>query len=309
MHRVPKPQRWRWLIAILRAGLLWVVLTAPAHARIAVLYPDVAAPYRAVFEQIISGIEASHGETVFARSFRDDDTPDSLQRWLREQGVDAAIFLGPQGYRLAHDSHWPIPVVVGATPFKPNGVAGVSLVTDPDVMLGYLRRMAPQVQRVHVVHAPEQRWLLARAEAAMRHHRIELLAREAADVKNRAQIYRDLMPQLDEQSAIWLLGDAGDDPALLRFLLESAWSRRFVLFSSTLAHVRNGVLFAAVPDNAAMGRQLAEQLRQIRNKAATEAVLPVSELRLGVNLRVASHLGVVLSADLRRDIVYVFPTP
>jgi len=108
-----------------------------------------------------------------------------------------------------------------------------------------------------------------------------------------------------KRDALWLLQDTTtvEDSAVLPLVLSEAWKRQLVVLSSSLAHVRRGVLMAPFPDNKRMGRALAESaLRQMGGGKSAEGVLPLRELRSAVNSRTASHLGLDLSLG-RFDLV------
>ena len=94
-----------------------------------------------------------------------------------------------------------------------------------------------------------------------------------------------------------------EDSAVLPLVLNEAWKRQLVLLSSTLAHVKRGVLMAPFPDNRGMGRALAESaLRQMAGGKPLDGVLALRDLRSAVNSRTASHLGLDLSLG-RFDLV------
>jgi putative ABC transport system substrate-binding protein len=67
--------------------------------------------------------------------------------------------------------------------------------------------------------------------------------------------------------------------------------------------VPKGALFALFPDNNAMGRRLAQLLREPAPAAAR--LLPLEQLDTAINIRTADHLGLGLSAaDARFDMVF-----
>ena len=86
-------------------------------------------------------------------------------------------------------------------------------------------------------------------------------------------------------------------------VLRAAWDRNLVVFSSNPSHVPKGALFALFPDNNAMGRHLAQQLR--KPASASARLLPLEQLDTAINIRTADHLGLGLSAgDARFDMVF-----
>lgn len=293
-------------------GLVFIGAALAAEP-VAVLYPAVKEPFHTVFTQVITGVQAQLGEKNVLVQELDDSFADtaSVDSWIATRKPSGLILLGGRGYKLAHELSGDLPAVVGAVPFAPNGVAGVSLASDPKVVFDYLQRMAPNARSVFVVHTAKQRWIIARAQDAARNLDIHLQTAEVTDVMQAAQEYKRMIAELGDKGALWLLADdvTVSDDSLMSYILESAWDRRFVLFSSTPAHVKRGALFSFIPNNEAMGRHLAKLLIDLRQTKEADRVLPVSDLRLAVNTRTASHLGLALSADLQRDIVLTFPVP
>ena len=83
------------------------------------------------------------------------------------------------------------------------------------------------------------------------------------------------------------------------------------MFSSSVNHVKRGVLFSLYPDNAELGRVLGRAALVYATSGASaplRGVSPLKEVLLAVNTRTANHLGLNLDARrLRFDMV--FPEP
>ncbi len=293
--------------------LLLSVLSLPSATlaeQVALLFPSVKEPFRSVFTQIAAGAQAELGDGLIVHELDDDfANTAAVSQWISNKKPSGLILLGGRGYKLAHELTFELPMVVGAVPFSPNGVAGVSLASDPRVVFDYLNKMAPRARTVYVVHTNKQKWIITLATAAAEKLQIRLQTAEVSDVIQAAQEYKRVVNVLSQDSALWLLADdaaVGDD-SLMSFILESAWDKRFVLFSSTPAHVKRGALFSFLPDNEAMGRELAQLLIALQQRKVDEKVVPVSHLRLAINTRTISHLGLTLSPELKRDVALTFP--
>jgi putative ABC transport system substrate-binding protein len=88
-----------------------------------------------------------------------------------------------------------------------------------------------------------------------------------------------------------------------------SWNRKLVVFSSSFADVKRGVLFSLYPDNKAMGQQLGRLLEQRQqNQSAPATIYPVEDLLTAVNLRTAEHLGLHFSHSDIEGFHYVYPS-
>ncbi len=196
------------------------------------------------------------------------------------------VLLGKRGLDLSSRIESPERRVVGAVFATPDdiaaGVSATSLAPAPRMLFTKLRELAPAVKRIHVIYgADDNDWLieLARADAAKLGY--ELLPLRKESIREGASAYRELLKQIESpQDAIWLLQASPflDENSVLQMVLRAAWDRNLVVFSSNPSHVPKGALFALFPDNNAMGRHLAQQLRK-----------PASRLGKAAAARAAGH--------------------
>jgi putative ABC transport system substrate-binding protein len=298
----------------LAANTLEPASTADA-GRIAVIYPDLGEPYHSVFQQILSGIEQTAPTRVVGIALPESLHPDQLERRLRDEGAAVVIALGRHGLKAASELPKTLPVVGGAVLAAPDDGPGastlVSLTPDPQLLLKHLKRMAPSVRRVFTVYSARQNdWLMALAQKAASAQGIELVQLETDDLRIALQRFHEIVDTAEPgHDAIWLPQDTAvlDDQVVLPFVLQQAWDRSLIVFSSTLAHVRRGALFALYPDNVDMGRQLANSaLSLIETTHPRRTVQPLREVRLALNTRTAGHLGLNLEA-VQKDVVLLFP--
>lgn len=286
----------------------------PSRSRIAVIYPRLGEPYRSVFRQIVSGIESAMPHEVLSIELDERDTVESLSQRLDEGQIGVVIALGRHGLQLASRLPPAVPVVGGAVLASPDDrpPSGtlVSLAPDPRQMIGQLKRLAPSVKRVFVVYSPqENRWLMDLAGPAAKANGLEFVPIATEDLRTALKEFHGIMETARiGHDAIWLPQDNRvlDDQVILPFVLQQAWDRSIVVFSSTLGHVRRGALFALYPDNEEMGHQLATSARSILDRRNGPAIEPVSRLRLALNTRTAGHLGIDLES-IENDIALRFP--
>lgn len=290
-----------------------------ATRAIAVVYPDIGEPYRSVFTSIIDGIQAQTPGHVTALAVANGANPQDVVSELRRRDIRSVVALGRSGLRVAATLDRAINVVVGGVLSVPESAARDfavhSLAPDPDLLFAQLKTLVPKARRVIVVYDPRQNdWLIRIARAAARSRGIELQAIEASDLKAAVRSYREALATADPRSdVVWLPQDSTtvDEAVVVPLVLEQAWGRNIVVFSSSLSHVRRGALFALYPDNHELGRDLAAYVLALGPAGAASAafgVRPLTEVRLALNTRTADHLG--LSVDRQAESVgMVFPEP
>ena len=108
---------------------------------IAVIYPDVKAPYNVVFSQIIEGINQQSETKV--KEYPLDNEVDSvaLRKKLEDQGAEVIIALGRRGIEVAQTLGLKKPIIVGAasltsafTDIYGKYISAIRLAPDPDLL-------------------------------------------------------------------------------------------------------------------------------------------------------------------------------
>lgn len=281
-------------------------------ATLAVLYPEVKAPYSQVFEQIIDGIASEHDERLLKIPLTKQFDKSAVLSSLEDSNVDMVITLGRRSYSLVSDLKERYPFVSGALPLAPNGISGVSLISDPKTLFNRLNALAPKVKRVFVVYTPRNQWLIDLAKKVAKERKLQLVSVEVTNLAQAVEQYQQILPQAHSESdAIWLPLDkiTANDKVVLPLLLEGAWRKKLVLFSSKPSHARRGVLFSIYPDNQRSGARLAQMVQEIHRLNNKPGVEPLKSLKVGVNLRTSAHLGLEYSRQLQRSFHAVFPAP
>ena len=298
---------------------LAILLALPAVApraealRLAVLYPDSAGPYRAIFDSIIEGAEEELGNDAERVQLAEGIEPATVTSDLEGRRVNGVIALGPEGYRIAQAGSIPpsVATVSGAYFIPPNSVPGISLAVDPQRLFEQLQRLAPRVKRVHVVYDPKYNdWLVELARQAANRFGLEFNAYPENSLRNAVARYRRLIDQpLGEEDAVWLPVDATTvyDKVVLPLVLQAAWDERFTVISSKPSHAQKGALFSLFPDHEALGRRLVRMVQRLREGDAGVAMEPLGDVKLAVNVRTAKHLGLRFSSAQRREFALVFP--
>lgn len=268
---------------------------------IAVLYPEVGEPYRAIYEQIVDGIEQKAGNRISIVQVAANATASGLNERLRREGARVVIALGRQGAKSAGMVSGEFDVVVGGVLAPPNDVQRNMLLNtltpDPALLFSRLKKMFPAIRRVYTVANPGQNaWLLSLAKEKARAQGLELVIREASDLRGSLAAFNEILATADNRrDAIWLPVDATtvEEGTVLPHVLHDAWERNLVVFSSSIDHVRRGALFGLYPDNIGMGRSLGEIAVELlpTSRGKASGVVPLREMQSVVNLRTARHFG------------------
>lgn len=285
---------------------------------LAVIFPDIGEPYRSVFAQIIEGIRESARVPVHVHPVRADTDRAILNGVLRRNGTRGLIALGRQGMRAASAIDLEIPVVVGGVLSVPKEevevLNAITLTPDPALLFARLKSMVPDVRRVTVIYDPRQNdWVIRLAREAARNLGLELVAHEARDMAAAARLYEAAFAASDgRRDAIWLPQDTTtvDETTILPLVLREAWTRGVPILSSSFVHAKRGALFALYPDNVELGRALAASAQAaMRGGPPRRGALPLREVRIAVNLRTASHLGLHFNHQQQRSFDLTFPEP
>ncbi len=293
----------RGVIALLIATAL--LFTSPAWAAekdtIAVIYPDIGEPFRAIFAKIIEGIEDKLGNQVAKHPVRPDTNIGALKANLLRQNAKVVIALGRQGMQTATALSNDIGVVVGGVLTVPeieaHGQLVISLSPDPALLFARMKELMPATKRVFVVYDPARSdWLIKLATEAALAQGLELVAHKAHDLRSAVRFYQEFFSAADGHSdALWLPQDSTtvEESSVLPLVLQKSWDHDIAVFSSNSAHVRRGVLFSLYPDNVALGESLAglAQGFLISGKYSKRGMMPLRDVQSAVNLRTAQHLG------------------
>ncbi len=303
---------FRRLLLLLLLPLLCVHGRYSYAQQLTVLHPELAGPYRNVVTEILQGVEEySHTRPRSVVLAPMQETPDLRALLKAGKGV---IALGRQGLKLASSTELASGLVIGGVNPGSEGdqLVGISMTPDPAQLLALLKNLLPGVRRVMVVYNPQNGEAQLRlAREAARTLGLDLSALEAGDLVSAARAYEALLSSSDgRRDALWLPQDATtiEETTLLPLILRESWSRNLPVFSSSVLHVKKGVLFGMYPDNLQLGRDLAAlAVAQQSGEPLRRGMLPLSALRSALNSRTASHLGLNLSTSQQKQFDAIFP--
>lgn len=271
--------------------------------KVAVLYPEIRDPYKQVFLSIAEGVSDQNKGTTLQYALEKSPNVEALQTWLIKNKIESIIALGSRSLKILPELPLDIPVIVGAitgnrqtgTSARDRTLTGISLTPSPRYLFQQLRRLRPNISTIYVVDLSRQgEGLMREAKVDATRQNMGFERRTARDMHEAAQHYREIIEQIDPGTeAIWLAQSGRQiGSAVLNDLLEAAWRKNFVVFSSHFSDIKRGVFFALYPNNQSMGMRLAALLKQTpSNPGAKPNLLFVENLRVAVNLRTADHLG------------------
>ncbi len=284
---------------------------AATPPKLLVVYPKINPAYDQIFDEIIAGI-AAHPKADYATLvIQPSTTAQEISRYIRRNDISAVIALGKQSYDLVHVLQSEIPIVHGGLLITPGDHNGISLLGAPEQFFNKLTDIAPTVKRVFTVYNEENSgWIIRLAQQSAKSRGIELKAYAANDLREAVHKFKTILEQANGPSdSVWLLLDnILPDKTILPMALESAWQRKFILFSNNPSHSRRGALFALFPDHQQMGNSLATlALEKAAETTPQRRVIPLNDLKISLNRRTAAHLGITYSKTVEEELDVVYP--
>ena len=277
-----------------------------------VIYPTVSKPLQRVFSEIKSGIVSDNGKNISLFKLDDETTAVDFSNWQKKVKLQRLIVLGNRAKKFVESQ----PDSVKALTFgairkiKLNRQqAAVSIIPAPKSMLSQLLAIAPSVKRVFVIeNTSNGNDLVNQAILSGKSLSLEVIVRQAATPQAFAQALKEIIAQMRPGAdAFWLSHNAEPiNKKLLQQTLVDAWNRNLIIFSSNLADVKRGALFAVFPDNVLMGRQLYE-LANRKNTTNANNLEYAKHLHIALNRRTASHLGINFSRNDLKLFKLVYP--
>ncbi len=302
------------VVAFLCALLLGLPGGRAYAQTLTVLYPEIGEPYRSVFTEILQGVEEQAKAKPRAIALGAGTDLAELRNTVKNGKV--VIALGRQGLKAAAMLDPAQSVVIGGVGAAPDAerMNGISLAPDPALLFGMLKTLLPGIRRVIVVYNPARNEAQIRlAREAARSLGLELVALEASDLAGAARAYEAQFAAADgRRDALWLPQDATtvEETTILPLVLKESWRRTLPVFSSSVLHVKKGVLFGMYPNNVQLGRDLAALALAMQNgDMPKRGVTPLRAVRSALNSRTASHIGLNLASSQQRSFDAVFPEP
>lgn len=278
---------------------------------VGVIYPSVRQPFQKIFTDIYDGINAGAGTTLPMLEIDDKSTAKDLDQWRKRNNVSQLIVLGNRSGKFVEAASLPFRKIsygaVRDVNLKPSESA-VSIIPAPKSTLSQLLGIAPKVKRVFIIEQKASNGpLLKNIEMIGKGLGLEIVINQVDSPQSFAKALKTTIKSMQpKQDAFWLSHNSSPiNKSLLRQTLVDAWNNNLIIFSSNLADVKRGALFAVFPDNVLMGKQLYELSK---NSSKTQEKLQyVQNLHVAFNRRTASHLGLNFSKNEMKLFKLVYP--
>ena len=281
-----------------------------AENGIAVIYPDVPAPFNEIFKEILTGLDEAYQGEIQTLMLNKKDEPQKAIDWINASNPSAVIALASQGYAVAKEITGTRPVLVSALPISPSGLSGISLIPAPSQLFSSLQELAPSVKNINVVYSHRSEWLIPLAESEAQKRGFKLNAVKISTVKEALEAYNKMLAKFDIiRDALWIPLDpiSGNEQVIVPNLLERSWEQNLILFSSKPAHVKRGALFTLFPNHVELGKSLIQMLQEEKDLATHPVIKPMTNTQLAVNLRTAAHLGFEYKNQQKSQFHLTFP--
>ncbi len=293
---------WGFFLLLVNSSLASTALAGD----LLIIYPEAPPPYSKVFEDMIKGVSSQYTGTIHRLQTSSFSDAPSIRDRLEHTRPDIILALGSKNVGMLATMNITTPIVAGALRAKPaNNTSGISIFPDPVVVMEKLLLLSPTTNNVFVVTAStSENSYLEEAQIYMDDLGKQLVIHRVAGIHDAASRYLQVSKSAKEYDGIWILpGETAIDNALMTQLLQTAWDKNIVLFSSNPNDVRKGTLFAVYPDNEKMGQDLGVLVnKQLAGDISEPHFSPVKRLLLAVNVRTSRHLGLALSGRIRSDI-------
>jgi putative ABC transport system substrate-binding protein len=282
------------------------ISTAGQSAELLVMYPEVRAPFSKIFDDISTGAEEGFIGDSSSVAISEGEEVGSL---LTRKKPDVVLALGKRSLSSLKASNKNVLVILGAVNEEQDGHSGISMVPDPEVILDKLLLLSPSVKQIHVVKKSSGMDVqLEGASEYLSEHGKKLIVHESGDIREAATVYAELIERATAGDSIWILQDGSYvNSAIFSLLLDAAWSKNLVVFSSNPIHVKRGALFAVYPNNRDMGESLGKLANKVLRDEAKPGLQPLRDVLVAVNERTGNHLGLALTAEVKDSIDLLLP--
>lgn len=290
---------------------------------VAIFYPQAKDPYKSIYQNIMNGshdASTKNNQVINIKQYRLKKTfdIDEIAQNLKKNNIDKVIVLGRLGLKLAKqlskytttNNIEKFQIISGALPINPNGVSGISLIADPAHLFEYLKQVAPNVKKIHVAYSKKSAWLIDLAKSAAKEKGLKLNLQQVSSTAQAVTFYKNIFSSgIANKDAIWLPFDriSSHDKITLPYILEKAWTKEVVVFSSKPSHAKRGALFSTYPDNFALGAQLLQMVQGLKQQPKQKNFAALKSTLLAVNLRTAAHLGLKYSPKQQQLFKLTFP--
>ncbi|GAB1256638.1 ABC transporter substrate-binding protein [Aurantivibrio plasticivorans] len=286
---------------------------ALSENRLTVLYPEIRDPYRQIFMHMIEGIEEASSIPVIAHELARGETEQTVGELISQGSNAGVIALGKRSID-ALGKQQSIPIIMGAAILKPDTshYIGITLNPDPSQVFGLAVELQPNLKNIYVVYNPSlSDWTIQQAAKQAKALGLTLHTYPVDSMQDAAMAYRTIQESMNSDTdGLWLpIGAPSRDKSILQRILETAWAKNQMVFSSNLSDVKRGALFALYPNNFGMGKDLVRLLETASTSEIEKNHIAFStSLNKAVNRRAAEHLGIRLTKNDLEAYEFVYPS-
>ncbi len=305
--------RWRLLLLFLLGSppLFWPWLlfaTPPESARVFVLVDRSASFYL----QASRGFKAKFAPAArVAVSYIDGDPRDlaATVEALRKDPPLLVVAFGTQAAAVATSRLRGVPILycLALNPVKNNlvgpDVGGVRLEIDLPQQFADLQILLPQVKRIGLIYnEPVSGKLIRQARAGLRPG-VRLIARDARNPREAAQLIEEMLGHVDAFCLLW-------DPVIanvsnFRLLVDLSLKNKVALITPASPFVEAGALMSVAADYEKAGQRVGEMARAVldgRRAGDFGAESPPARL-ITINASVARRLGIVIPPSMPAEVL------
>lgn len=310
----------RFLAGILIALGLQILLSAssaaqekatPTKINTSVILPAATGAAQIIYNEVLQGVTSHPELNITVITLQPDTTIESVEQQVKSMQSELVIAIGNKSYKLAKALNTPAQVIAGGISGKPNGIPTVSLTGDPEPTLAELKRIAPHINNIRLVYNESiNGWWYERAKQVEDKYGLKIIGYVASDIKDGVKLYEQLLDEAPAKTtAVWIpLRSVVPSKTILPLLLEKAWGKKLAVISNNPSHTKLGGLIALYPEHNKMGKQLADFAVAHFRGTESEQIVGTQALRVAINLRTSSHIGLRLSAKDRDGFDKIFPT-
>ena len=228
---------------------------------------------------------------------------------LRRNPPSLVVVFGTQAAIAAKARLHNVPIIycLALDPVKndlvgPN-VGGVRLEVDLSQQFAELEELLPQVRRIGLIYSEPASGKMVRQARAHLKSGIDLIARDARDPREAAQIVEEIMGQVDAFCLLW-------DPVIanvsnFRLLVDLSLKNKVALMAPAPPFVEAGALMSVAADYEKAGERASEMARLVLQggRAGDFGAEPPPGRLITINAPVASRLGIAIPPSLAAEIL------
>jgi len=278
--------------------------------RVLVFYPQIREPFLKIFTDMVDGIENCFDGPVVRFPLPKQLTKTAVMARIKQNNIDVVIALGQRTYQTVIQYSDDYPVALGALKaIEIEAVKGISQAPSAAKILERLYIISNTTKNISVVHTSKNTSVINKANEIISQREGELFGYEVSSLQESAAAYQKILRNSRQGDAIWLMNNKTIlDNALLKEILEIAWEKRLLVFSSRPGLEKRGAIFSVYPDSYVFGQRLGDYVSIMRGSPRTCQGMIFDDVKMGINERTLEHLGLALNREQRDGLNLLLPS-